>query len=761
MKSINLLLVILCLILPSVYSLAQQNRKGNLLTSSQENRNDTLVTKVLSEITIVGKGSKSDIHQLPQIVGTNIYAGKKSSLVVMDNVQGNVVTNTMRQVLSKVPGIFVWESESSGLQIGISARGLSPNRSWEFNVRQNGYDIAADPYGYPEAYYNPQLQSVQRIEIVRGHGALQYGPQIGGMINYILKNGSEFSKPFQVESYQTVGSNNLLNTYNAIGGKTKNINYYAFFDHRNADGWRDNNQYKSNTGSGTVTFKVSDRFSITTEVTNWSALSQQPGGLTDDQFSQNPKQSLRSRNWFNLTWLTGAVTADYRINNHQRLNIKLFGIHGNRNSVGFNPSGGILVDDDINPNTGEYNSRTVDIDHYRNYGIETRYLLHYNLGKQENSLSAGVRLYNGNTFRYRGGKGGTGTTYDISLEAGTKWTGDINFESGNAAIFLENIFQITDKLLLVPGIRYEYLKAKASGYSSLNNNTPIYLQNQERSRGFIISGLGAEYSISKSTLVYANATQSYRPVQFADLTTPPTTDEIDPKLNDAKGLNMDLGYRGSIKDYLKFDLSAYFLLYDNRIGTIKQQRADGTFYNFKTNVGGSTSKGVELFAEYNLAKAFLINKKLGEISVFGSYAFIDARYTNLKVVTVVNNVLQETNYKDNKVEYAPENIFRTGLTYAMKGISATLQYSFTDQLFTDANNTKTPSANGQNGLIPSYSIVDVTLGYKNKSGFSVKSGINNLSDKKYFTRRAGGYPGPGALPGDGRTFFLTVGYRLN
>ena len=92
----------------------------------------------MKEITLVGYESKSDIQQMPDIVGTNIYAGKKSALVVLENVQGNVVTNNMRQVLAKVPGIQVWESDGSGIQIGIAARGLSPMRSWEFNVRQNG-----------------------------------------------------------------------------------------------------------------------------------------------------------------------------------------------------------------------------------------------------------------------------------------------------------------------------------------------------------------------------------------------------------------------------------------------------------------------------------------------------------------------------------------------------------------------------------------------------------------------------------------------
>jgi len=134
---------------------------------------DSLSYKNLPDITIVGKNSNSDIQQMPEIVGTSIYAGKKSALIIIDNVQGNVVNNNMRQVLAKTPGIHIWESDPSGIQIGIAARGLSPNRSWEFNIRQNGYDIAADPFGYPEAYYNPQLQSVQRIEIIRGQGSLQ------------------------------------------------------------------------------------------------------------------------------------------------------------------------------------------------------------------------------------------------------------------------------------------------------------------------------------------------------------------------------------------------------------------------------------------------------------------------------------------------------------------------------------------------------------------------------------------------------------
>ena len=175
----------------------------NLISAQQPIKpKDTgfIVPKFLPDITLVGRNSAADIHFLPEVVGTTINAGKKNALIVMDNVQGNVVTNTMRQVMAKVPGIHVWESDPSGIQIGIAARGLSPNRSWEFNIRQNGYDISADPFGYPEAYYTPQLNSVQRVEVVRGAGSLQYGPQFGGLVNFILKNGSELKKTFQYEN---------------------------------------------------------------------------------------------------------------------------------------------------------------------------------------------------------------------------------------------------------------------------------------------------------------------------------------------------------------------------------------------------------------------------------------------------------------------------------------------------------------------------------------------------------------------------------
>ena len=445
--------------------------------------------KFLPDITIVGKNSKSDYQQMPEIVGTNIYAGKKSTLIVLDNVQGNVTTNTMRQVLAKVPGIHIWESDPSGTQIGIAARGLSPNRSWEFNIRQNGYDIAADPFGYPEAYYNPQLQAVQRIEVVRGHGSLQYGPQFGGMVNYIIKNGSDINTPFQFETQQVAGGNKLFNSYNAIGGKKGKFNYYAFLDHRNGDGYRDNSHFFANSGFATVSYKASEKLMLTAELMKSHTRTQQAGGLTDKDLYNNPQQSLRSRNWLDIAWTTPALTVVYNVNNKTIWNTKFFGTIGNRSSVGFLQA--ITIKDSINASTLQYNNRAVNIDKYRNYGMESRILTSYSIGKMNNTLSGGVRLYTGNTYRQTEGKGSTEQKYDVSIIG--QYAKDITFNSKNAAFFVENIFRIGKKLLLIPGARYEFIKGNASGRNGFTNTgSEIFLQNIERSRKFLLAGFGAE-----------------------------------------------------------------------------------------------------------------------------------------------------------------------------------------------------------------------------------------------------------------------------
>jgi Fe(3+) dicitrate transport protein len=720
-------------------------------------QSDTLIAKeaYAKDVTVIGQHSRADIHQLPEVVGTSIMAGKKNSLIVMDNINGNVVTNTMRQVMAKVPGVHVWESDGSGIQIGVAARGLSPNRSWEFNTRQNGYDIAADPFGYPEAYYTPQLQAVQRIQVVRGAGSLQYGPQFGGMINFVMRDGSDINQKFQFETQNTIGSNGLVNTYNAVGGETEKVHYYAFYDHRNADGWRDNSRYKVGTGFATATFKITKKFKIGAEVTSWHANSQQPGGLTDAQFAQNDRQSLRSRNWFDLKWNIGAIKASYDFTENNRLQATVFGFAGDRSSIGFMlpPT----VKDTINASTLAYNNRTVFVDEYRNMGAELRYLGDYTLLGGKSTVSAGIRYYKGRTNRFNNGVGDTGSDFNTNVIG--EYPQQLVFNTTNWAAFAENIFRIGQKFIVIPGIRVEHIDNTVSGQLNMVNNIPVKASDQSKSRQFLIAGVGAEYHIGKTEL-YANWSQAYRPVLFSDLTANATTDVIDPNMEDAKGYNLDLGYRGKVKDYLFFDVGVFYLQYNNRVGLLVQQNPDGSFYNYRTNVGNSNSKGLEGLLEFNPVKAFSHNLKYGSFSLFASVGYTDARYDDYSITTRRGNELVTTDFTNKKVENAPEWIVRYGLNYFYKGLTVTVQWSYVDDAFSDAVNTVTPTSNGLNGWIPSYHIGDLSVNYKFKERYNVRAGLNNISDASYFTRRAGGYPGPGLMPADGRNFYVSLGLKL-
>ena len=235
------------------------------------------------EVIIKENQSINGKENMPIIKENVIYAGKKTDVLLMDKINADLSTNNTRQVFAKVPGISIWENDGSGIQAGIAARGLSPNRSWEFNVRQNGYEISSEAFGYPETYYTPPMEALAKIEVTRGAASLQFGPQFGGLINYQVKKGDP-NKPFTFESQQTFGSYGLFNRFNSIGGTIKKLSYYGFLHSRNADGWRDNSFYKTHTGYFSVNYQLSKKITISGEYTKLSYKSQKAGGLTDAQF---------------------------------------------------------------------------------------------------------------------------------------------------------------------------------------------------------------------------------------------------------------------------------------------------------------------------------------------------------------------------------------------------------------------------------------------------------------------------------------------
>lgn len=727
-----------------------------LSVNAQELPTDSIVN--LNPITVYP--IKQSPERQPETKNNILFSGKKNEVIKLASINANLTTNNAREVFSRVPGVSIWENDGSGIQISVGVRGLSPNRSWELNTRQNGYDISADVFGYPEAYYNPPLEAVETIELVRGGASLQFGPQFGGMLNYVLKR--ENKKKFSFETQNTFGSYNLMSSYNAIGGKLGKFSYYAYNHSRSGDGWRDNGAYKVRNTHVYVEYAFSEKSKISAEYTNMDYEMQQPGGLTDAQFEENPQQSFRERNWFGTPWNVFSINYETKISDRFSSNTRFFGLIAERNSVGFtstpnNP-------DEINPVTNDYANRRVDRDAYENYGIENRNLFKYELGKIKNNLAFGVRLYKANTNRRQSGVGTTGSDFNLSVADG--FPRNLNFFTKNIALFAENQFKITDKFSVTPGIRFEHISSEGEGQYGENAGVAIPFENKTIKRNQPLFGLGLEYKIN-STNFYANITQAYRPVLFSDITPPAVTDVIDPNLEDANGFNADLGYRGTYKNFINFDVSLFYLRYNNRVGGVRQfinnDPTQGT-YLYRTNLGETINKGIEGFINVNITRMANIDKTYGNLDVFASISFIDARYTDFKVYTatgtVPNITITENNLEGNRVENAPRYIHNFGLGWNKNNFSSNIQYRMNGKVFTDANNTTTPSANGVTGLLDAYHVLDLSAEYIIMKNYNIRGGINNLTDEKYATRRAGGYPGPGILPGEGRTFFISIGAKF-
>ncbi len=711
------------------------------LASAQQNNDSVNVS--LNEIQVVYYKTMNGIGRIKETDGLIIYTGKKNEVIIVDTLEANKAINNTRQIIGRIPGVNIIETESGGFTAnGIGFRGINPYQSIETNTRQNGYNISADIYGYNEAYYLPPMEAVKSITFLRGASALAFGPQIGGMINYELKKDAQ--KPIEILNSQTIGNYGLFSNFTSINGKIKKLNYYSFLKYRNFDGWRKNSKQTQWSGFGGLQYHFSDKFSVGAEYTLFRNLIQMPGGLNDSLFKVDSQQSLRSRNWLQTPWNIVSAYAHYNISENT-------GIHFT-SSYSFSKRVLVWRDESIPPQEKDtigtnysYEPREIVTRAFNNFNNELRFLHQYKISQLKQTLNIGLK------YAY---------SYSIKKEAEadreispnfsntTDWVVNMNYQTTNIAAYIENNFNIKNKLFVSPGIRMEYLTNTLNGYNENDaedsNEDKIYVNKNQRNRQFILMGLALQYNFNDNINVYANYQQSYRPLTYSNLTPFGTVAKIDPQLKDPSADNIDIGIRGTIKNIVNFDISGFYLNYKNKIGTVIKQ--DTINYYFRTNTGGTEHKGIESYIEINILDGLIPTNKLGKLSIYNSYAYIYAQYISGK-------------YAGNSVEYAPTYIQRVGLNYTLKRFSFNCQYSYTSSFYTDAGNTKF-DPNGIKGTIPEFSVIDLSASIKINKRMTFSSGINNLTNAKYFTLRTDEYPGPGILPSIGTMFYGSLSLQL-
>ncbi len=727
---------------------------------------EPLQTKNLTEVVMIQRRERIfALKQLKKVEGTAIYAGKKSEVVLLDGITGNLAANNPRQIYSQVVGLNIYENGDAGLQLNIGGRGLDPNRTANFNTRQNGYDISADVLGYPESYYTPPAEALEEIQVVRGAASLQYGTQFGGLVNFKFKKPNP-NKKIELVTRQTLGSYNLFTSFNSLGGTVGKLSYYTYFNYKEGNGFRPNSSYNSRNYFAHVGYQFSDKTKVTVETTFLNYLAKQPGGLTDAQFLEDPTFSNRERNWFNVDWKLYSLRLDHQFSSKTDFSLNLFGLDASRKALGFRTNRVSQPDDPEEP-------RELLIDNFKNWGAEARVLTRYNLWGDESALLLGSKFYKTNNDQ-RQGPGTTAANPDFNFADATfpnyERQSQFDFPNLNVAFFGENIFNITPKFTLTPGFRLEHIKTESEGsYKNIVLDlagNPILNEeiedNRTFDRTFLLLGLGATYKVLPNVELYGNISQNYRSVTFSDIRVVNPSFQVDPNISDEDGFTADLGFRGRHEDILTFDVSGFGLLYDNRLGEILKPatRTDengneietGGIVRFRGNIGTAFMYGLESFGNWSIKETFFPTLEKLKLNYFLNLALTNSEYLSS----------EENNVEGNQVEFIPNVNLKTGLNFGYANLLGSLQYTYLSKQFTDATNAPQDINDNQRGIegeIPAYDIMDFSLSYTYKK-WKLEAGVNNVLDNSYFTRRATGYPGPGIIPSEPRTFYTTLQFKL-
>lgn len=719
----------------------------------------------LSEVVLIQRREQVfNLGRLRAVEGTSIFEGKKTEVILVDQTIGNMAANNSRQIYSQVVGLNIYESSDAGLQLNIGGRGLDPNRTANFNTRQNGYDISADVLGYPESYYTPPAEALSEIQVIRGAASLQYGTQFGGLINFKLKKPNPTQK-IEWISRQTLGSYDLFTSFNSLSGTVGKFSYYTYFNYKEGSGFRPNSEFNSKNFYSHLAYQFTDNTSVSLDATHLHYLAQQPGGLTDAQFYEDPTYSNRTRNWFEVDWNLLSLRLDHKFSEKSDFSFVLFGLDASRKALGFrgNPDRPSEANpytdvDEVDSDGNFVYPRDLLIGNFGNWGAETRFLTRYNLKNQLSVLLLGAKFYKADNTSVQGpGSTGAGPDFTLRTEEFPEYynRSDFDFPNLNASFFGENIFKLSQKFSLTPGFRFEYIKTGSEGtynhiteFDLAGNPTSIQeLQdNREYERKFVLLGLGASYKTTENLEMYGNISQNYRSVTFSDIRVVNPTFIIDPGISDEKGYTADLGFRGNWKEYLSYDIGAFGLFYNDRIGIILDNRAN----RVRSNIGDAFIYGLEFFTDWDLEHTFINNKDY-QLNYFVNLAYTESEYTNS----------DQNNVEGREVEFIPTINLKTGLKFGYKNLLGNIQYTYISEQFTDAQNSpgSRDNLNASEGTIPQYDILDLSFSYTYKR-YRIEAGINNLLDNSYFTRRATGYPGPGIIPSDPRTFYTTLQFRF-
>lgn len=549
------------------------------------------------------------------VVGTRVAQTAGSAHVINNRKLERFEYDDPHAVLNSVPGVYARGEDGLGLRPNIGIRGVDPDRSKKVTLMEDGILIAPAPYSAPAAYYFPVMTRLQGVRIIKGPGAVSYGPQtVGGAIDLVTRPvPSTFSGGLDL----SVGEYMYGKAHGYVGASDGQTDFLIEGIHLRTDGFKElpdgadtgfhRNEWMIK-GSHVIDPTAKVRHELRVKLTYSDEVSNETYlGLSDADFEANPlrrygaSQLDRMRNHRTAVALThvftplpnlSVETSVYR-NDFSRVWRKVNAFRGAslfdvlRDPESSRYAGYYEVISGRSDSTDESRLDTLLIGpnerEFAAHGVQTRVRWDTSTGPVSHRVEYGLRLHYDRVER-RHSENGYLVLGGQLVPDGTPTIVTAFEEAWTDAIALHAVDAITWKgLTLTPGIRVEVIS------SALVDKRPGGTEKKHVSYA-VLPGIGAFYAITDTLGILAGAYRGFSPPA------PGSGKEVEPELS----VNYEAGARFADRR-LRAELIGYYNDYTNLTSNCTQSTGcDSEDVGLQFHAGSARIYGLEAFAEHEI-----------------------------------------------------------------------------------------------------------------------------------------------------------------
>lgn len=656
----------------------------------------------LPRIDVVGEAAE-DVEKQPGAV----------ALVTKEDLEQQQPMST-EGALKRVPGVVIKPEEETAIVANIGMRGLSA-ADYKSLILEDGVPVAPGLFVGNGRYYNPRIQRMESIEVLKGAASLRYGPNtIGGVINYKTKQPRD-----GISIAGRVGSFGYKESVLEAGGTAPSgeASGGIVYTKAQSDGFQnkgftmDDLMVKGGMAIGDNQW-LGVKF---TRYENDANISYR--GLFLADFKAGKTYNPAPDDYF----LTGRESFDinheWEINENMHLSTVLYWSEMFRDYWRFNvdnaasvAAGRWVFTDTLRGNNRSFERR----------GMDSRLNISHDSFGIANETELGVRI-------------DEESMHDVTVNATRQnpRSGTIGSEkdqlASSMAFFAQNRFVISDALAVTPGVRIE-------SYTQETDDLRNDANDGKTSNTEVMPGIGATYRLSPAAQLYGGVYKAFAPAQNADA----ISGGEDQKLEAERSMNYEIGVRGATAR-LRYELTAFRMDFDNQIIPSNS----GGFV--KENGGKTVHQGLEVALGYDIGAGFNIDANATYVP---EAKFVGDRVEN-NVVAIEDG---------NRVTYTPELVANLTLGYRTGNLKTALSATYVGAQYTDPQNTTDIAENTSGfftGELDAYTVVDLSAHYTINKQLSLFGGVKNLTDEHYIASlRQGIYAGPS------RSFELGAKYRF-